>query len=192
MSYGPSTNIWAYTNAASAELFVNGASQGKQNVPALGHVQWSPSFSPGSIEVKAYDKNNQVIATQTVETTGSPASIDLAVEVGTDGIDADAQDAAMISVSIVDANGRVVPTANNKVSFSVTGEGSILGVGNGDPSSHEPDKANYRSAFNGLARVLVQSTMTPGTITLMATSPGLKTNSISVKTVQPMNPYPTL
>jgi len=192
MSYGPSTNIWAYTNAASAELFVNSVSQGKQNVPSLGHVQWSPSYAAGTIMVQAYDSNNKVIATQSIQTTGSPASITLEIEVGAQGIEADAQDAAMIKVSILDSSGRLVPTASNRVSFSVSGEGSILGVGNGDPSSHEPDKANYRSAFNGLARVLVQSTMTPGKITLMATSPGLTSASVTVTTVAPTNPYPIL
>jgi len=192
MTYGPSSSVWVYTNAASAELFVNGASQGKKTVPALGHVEWNPSYAAGSIKVEGYDSSGKVIATETVQSTGSPASIALEVEVGGNGIEADAQDAALIKVSILDSNGRLVPTAGNMVTFSVSGEGSILGVGNGDPSCHEPDKATYRSAFNGLARVLVQSTMTPGKINLMATSPGLTSGSVTVTTVPPSVTYPIL
>jgi hypothetical protein len=192
MTYGPSSQIWVYTNAASAELFVNGVSQGKQNVPKLDHVQWTPTYSPGSIEVKAYSSDGTMIGSQTIDTTGAPSKIALDVEVGGDGIDADGQDAALIKVSVVDSAGRVVPTASNLINFSVSGQGSILGVGNGDPSSHEPDKANYRSAFNGLARVIVQSTQTPGSITLTASSSGLTSAQITVKTVTPAITYPTL
>jgi hypothetical protein len=191
MTFGPSSPVWAYTNAASAELFVNNVSQGKKTVPKLGHLEWSPNYSPGTIEIRAYDSTNKVIATQTVTTTGAPAAIKLEIEAGTQ-IDADGQDAALIKVSIVDAQGNVVPTASNRVTFSVSGAGTILGVGNGDPSSHEPDKANYRSAFNGLARVLVQSTLTPGNINLSATSPGLTSGSISIRTVTPSITYPVL
>jgi len=192
MTFGPSSPVWAYTNAASAELFVNGVSQGKKTVPSLGHVEWTPNYSPGSIEVRGYDSSNKVIATQTIQTTASPAAITLEIEAGSEGIYADGQDAALIKVSIVDSNGRVVPTASNRVTFSVSGQGTILGVGNGDPSSHEPDKANYRSAFNGLARVIVQSNLTPGNINLSASSPGLTSASITVKTVTPIETWPVL
>jgi len=166
--------------------------KGKKTVPHLGHVEWSPNYQAGSIEVRGYDSNNKVIATQTVVTTGAPAAIKLEIEAGTDGIYADGQDAALIAVSIVDSQGNVVPTASNRVSFSVSGQGSILGVGNGDPSSHEPDKANYRSAFNGYARVIVQSTLTPGNINLSASSPGLTSASITVRTMTPPFTYPVL
>ncbi len=60
----------------------------------------------------------------------------------------------------------------------MTGPAKILGVGNGDPSSHEPDKASSRSVFNGLAQVLVQSASEPGPIALTATSPGLESASV--------------
>jgi len=116
------------------------------------------------------------------KTAGSPASIDLIVEplAGKSGIKADGQDVALIRVAILDAQGNIVPTASNEVTFSVSGPGSIFGVGNGDPASHEPDKSNKRSAFNGLARVIVQSTSTAGTITVSATASGLKSASVTV------------
>ena len=50
-----------------------------------------------------------------------------------------------------------MPTANLPVEFEISGPGAIIGVGNGDPTSHEPDKGSKRSLFNGLAQVIVQS-----------------------------------
>jgi beta-galactosidase len=73
-----------------------------------------------------------------------------------------------------DAEGLAVPTAANLIHFDLRGPGRILGVGNGDPSSHEPDKASERKVFNGLAQVIVQSSRQPGTIRLTATAPGLR------------------
>ena len=83
------------------------------------------------------------------------------------------RDVSIVTVAVLDAQGHMVPTATNKMSFSISG-GKIIGVGNGDPSSHEADKASQRAVFNGLAQVIVQSTAKTGRITLTATSPGLK------------------
>jgi beta-galactosidase len=110
----------------------------------------------------------------------SPAKSAFSIVLETDcsELSADETDLSVVTVKIVDSNGRVVPTAGNLVRFSVTGSGKVLGVGNGDPSCHEPDKAGQRSAFNGLCEVLVQTTSTPGTISLQAKSRGLKTAAV--------------
>jgi beta-galactosidase len=83
---------------------------------------------------------------------------------------------------VVDAKGRLVPVAANKIRFSIEGAGKIIGVGNGDPSCHEPDKASERSVFNGLAQVIVQSTKDAGKIKLTAASAGLPSATTSVHT----------
>jgi len=88
----------------------------------------------------------------------------------------------------VDNQGRVVPVANNEVSFTVTGPGKLLGVGSGDPSSHEPDKGTQRKAFNGLVRAIVQASMQSGTITLQASSPGLQSAQITINSNTLLNP----
>ena len=65
----------------------------------------------------------------------------------------------MVSAAIVDTQGNVVPSYSDIVTFRVVnGPGHILGVGNGDPSCHEPNKASWRSAYYGLARAIVQVT----------------------------------
>ena len=70
-----------------------------------------------------------------------------------------------------------MPVADNEIMFSFRA-GKIIGVGNGDPSSHEPDKAHSRRAFNGLCMVIIQSAKEPGEIRLEASSPGLEPASL--------------
>lgn len=88
-------------------------------------------------------------------------------------IAADGHDLAVVEVQIVDAAGRLVPMADSEVTFRLAGRGRIIGVGNGDPSSHEAGKAEFRRAFNGLCMAIVQSTREPGEIRIDAASPGL-------------------
>jgi beta-galactosidase len=83
-------------------------------------------------------------------------------------INADGEDVAILKVEVLDKGGRAIPTAGNKISFKVSGEGALIGVGNGDPNCQESDKEPKRSLFNGLAQVIVQGTRTPGTITVEA------------------------
>jgi beta-galactosidase len=86
----------------------------------------------------------------------------------------------MLEVAVVDSQGRVVPTAGNDVSFSLSGPAAVVGVGNGDPSSHEPDRASRRHAFNGYCLGLIQAKDYDGTVVVKISSPGLKPVSITL------------
>lgn len=85
---------------------------------------------------------------------------------------------------MLDKEGRIMPVADNEIVFQLSGPGKIIGVGNGDPSSHEPDKAHKRRAFNGLCLVIVQSQKEPGEIRLEASSPGLAPATLAIPSVQ--------
>src|SRR5436190_20261179 len=100
------------------------------------------------------------------ETTGKPESIKLSADRTT--IDANGEDIAIVRLEVLDAQGRMVPTAENQISFKVTGEGKLIGVGNGDPNCQESDKEPKRSLFNGLAQLILQARWTSGTITIEA------------------------
>eukprot|EP00727_Mastigamoeba_balamuthi_P006116 m51a1_g2123 putative C-tail anchored protein, Glycoside hydrolase family domain (1594) ;mRNA; f:1670213-1679522 len=144
--------VWAYTNAPVVELFVNGRSQGARQVARNGHASWTVPYEPGTLSAMAYDASGALIASEAIHTTSGPAAITLEAQMnGREAIEADGQDVALVKVAIVDSAGRVVPTASNFLTFSIDGVGSVVGVGNGDPSCHEPDKASTRSAWNGLA-----------------------------------------
>ena len=90
---------------------------------------------------------------------------------------------AILRVEALDSQGRPVPTADNLIHFSVTGDGKLLGVGNGDPNCQESDKEPVRSLFNGLAQLSVQGTKTSGTITVEAHSPEWPPPKLSPATI---------
>ena len=96
-------------------------------------------------------------------------------------ISANGEDVAMFAVEVHDAQGRVVPITDNEVTFRVSGEGRLIGTGNGDPTNQEPDKGSSRKAFSGLCMALVQSMKSAGTITVEASSPGLTQASVTIK-----------
>jgi beta-galactosidase len=96
-------------------------------------------------------------------------------------IKADGSDLSFVTVKVVDANGTLVPHADNLINFQLSGEGSIAGVDNGSQISHEPFKANYRKAFNGMALAIIQAKDKGGRITLKATADGLAPASIVIE-----------
>jgi beta-galactosidase len=164
--------IWCFTNLDRVELFLNGFSVGMRDVKRDSHVAWSVPFAAGTLEARGYKgASTKPVLIERRETTGDATQIVLAVDRAS--IAADGEDLANVEVRITDTEGRVVPTALHPVTFTIDGPGAIIGVGNGDPSSHEPDHGMARSAFNGLCLAIVQSTFDAGAITLRASSPGL-------------------
>ena len=176
---GEKINVWCYGNAARVELFLNGSSLGAKDMPRYRHAEWDVPYAPGTLEARGYDAAGKLIASDKVETTGAPASLKLTTDRTT--LTADGEDLTMIEADVLDAQGRIVPTADDLVTFSVTGAGHVAGVGNGDPSSHEPDKAKQRHAFHGKCLVIVGANEQPGAIRLTAAAPGLNGASLSLK-----------
>lgn len=68
----------------------------------------------------------------------------------------------MVNVSVRDKAGVIVPKAAVRIDFDLMGPGRLIGVGNGDPNGHEPDKASFRTTYNGWAQALVQTSKVPG------------------------------
>ena len=115
-------------------------------------------------------KDGKVVLTAKRETTGAPTSIRLTAD--RTEISADGEDIAVLRVEALDKEGRPVPTASNFIGFKVSGQGKLIGVGNGDPNCQQSDKEPHRSLFNGLAQVIVQSTKEPGEIHIEAVKEG--------------------
>ncbi len=183
---GEEIDLWAYSNCDEVELIVNGKKLGRQPMPKNGHLKWRAVYQPGRVVAYGY-KNGKRIMTQTIETT-KPAYQTVLKADHTEPT-ADGRDVAVITVEVQDKKGRVVPDACPVLTFTLEGEGRILGAGNGDPmfpGQDHPSDANCREftipAFNGLAQVLIQSTPTPSALVLRCQSDGLKTGSINIST----------
>ncbi|SRR5579871_3385932 len=178
-------DVWVNSNADNIELFLNGKSLGKKDMPRNSHLQWTVNYQPGKLEAVGFKNGRQLNAK--VETTGVPVEVVMTPYKTT--MLADGKDVCVINLSVVDREGLEVPDADNMVRFEISGPGKIIGVGNGDPSSHEPDKcmdgAWQRSLFNGRCQVLVQSTSEVGAIHFEAKASNLYSGSTDIITVSP-------
>jgi len=176
---GDTIDVWAYTSCDEVELFLNGRSLGvRQKAEDIFHLVWRVPWESGEVKAIGKDPGKEILE-KTIKTAGEPSKIVLSAD--RDVIHADGSDLSFITVKITDANGIVVPNANNHVQFNIEGAGVIAGVDNGLQTSHESFKADHRNAFNGLCLVIVQSLEKPGIITLTASSEGLEGVSMDIK-----------
>lgn len=172
-------SVWCHSNCERVELFLNGTSLGSKDVPKYGHVEWQVPYTPGKLEAIGYNGDKRT-TTDVVETAGAPVSLRITTDKKI--LSADGEDVILAEISVVDSHGRVVPTADNLVTFKVMGAAArVAGVGNGDASSHEPDRASKRSAFNGYCLAVLQATNSAGRITFTAASPGLASATVTLE-----------
>ena len=134
---GQEVLVQAFSNCKQVELFLNGASLGKQAMKRNSKLSWQVKYSAGTLSATGFDDAGNVMAETRVETTGDATQIQLTPDRRM--INANGEDVAVFTVAALDAQGRIVPVAQNKISFAIEGAGNIIGVGNGDPSCHEPD-----------------------------------------------------
>ena len=180
---GQEIAVWVHSNCERVELFHNGVSLGAKDMKKDSHLAWTVKYALGTIEARGFKGGKQVLTAKR-ETTGAPAKLVLRAD--RREVAADGEDVAMFAVEVQDAEGRLVPVTDNEVTFRVTGQGKLIGTGNGDPTNQEPDHGASRKAFSGMAMAVVQATTEGGNITVEASSPGLTaaTATIAAKVVK--------
>ena len=133
-------------------------------------LRWNNvKYEPGEIKVVVYDAQGNKAGEQTVKTAGKPAKLQLDTWTADESFKADGDDLAFITVSLTDAEGTLIPQADDQLTFEVTGAGSFEAVCNGDATSLESFKAPTMKLFNGQLVVVVRSAKTAGTLTLKVT-----------------------
>lgn len=181
---GKPIDVWVNSNADNVELFLNGKSLGKKQMPKNKHLQWLVNYEPGKLEAIAYRNSKKI--TTSVATTTEPLTIEL--KPSTTKIMANGKDAVVVDVSVKDIDGRLVPDANNLIEFSINDDAQIIGVGNGDPSSHESDKCAtgkwQRTLFNGHCQIILQAGKTNSTIQLKASSTFMQTATLTLQQIK--------
>ncbi len=151
---GEVIRVMALSNTDTVALYLNDKLIGEKPVDPVRMVEWQVKYAPGRLMAVGKKKGVEVVRFA-VETTGEPVALRLTAD--RPNLGGDGADAQPITVEAIDAEGRPVPTTNVEVEFEIEGPGTIIGVGNGDPTSHEPEKGNRRRLFNGLAQVILQS-----------------------------------
>lgn len=196
---GEVTPIFVYTNYPSAELFINGKSQGVRTKDLSVNVynsadsasaadlkrltryrlMWfDTKYEPGTVKVVAYDNNGKAVAEKEICTAGKPYKIELVAD--RKEINADGKDLSFVTVKVVDKKGNLCPTASNQINFKVKGNGKYMAGANGDPTSLESFQKPTMKVFNGMMTAIVVSNEEPGSIILEATAKGLKKGSITI------------
>jgi len=174
---GQEVPVLVTSNAERIVLKLNGRTVGEAAVDRLMGNRFTVPYAPGTLEVIAY-RGGREVARAGHETAGPPVALRLTPARRT--MAGDGEDTQPVTVDAIDARGRHVPTANLPVRFVIDGA-AIIGLGNGDPNSHEPEKGEARSLFNGLAQVIVQTPAAPrGRIVLRASAPGLKPATLAI------------
>lgn len=197
---GEITPIFVYTNYPTAELFINGKSQGKRTKDMSVTVynsadsasaadlkrltryrlMWMDTkYEAGTVKVVAYNENGEVAAEKEIKTAGKPYKIELIPD--RTEITADGKDLSFVTVKVVDKEGNLCPVAANQIKFKVKGNGKYVAGANGDPTSLESFQEPTMKVFNGMMTAIIGSNEIPGTITLEATSKGLKKGSVTIK-----------
>ncbi len=182
---GEVTPVFVYTSYDSAELFINGKSQGiqKKNNDSKQNryrLMWmNVKYEPGTVKVVAYDKNGNAAAQQEIKTAGAPDHLVLKADRNT--IKADDKELSYVTVSVVDKDGNLCPTASNQLKFKVSGKGSYRAACNGDATSLEQFHLPTMKAFSGQLVVLVQSGTEAGDIQLQVSGKGLTKANLTIK-----------
>ncbi|MCH5331940.1 MAG: DUF4982 domain-containing protein [Alistipes sp.] len=190
---GETTPVFVYTNYPSAELFVNGKSQGvrtkdmtvtiENSADSLStatfkrqqryRLMWNDvRYEPGTLRVVAYDADGNPTAEKEVRTAGRPYSIVLKTD--RTNLTADGRDLAFVTVSVVDKDGNPCPSADNEITFKVKGCGVYRAGANGNPASLESFQRPQMKLFSGMMTVLIGSTEDEGEIVVEASARGLK------------------
>ncbi|MDR1644500.1 MAG: DUF4982 domain-containing protein [Tannerellaceae bacterium] len=195
---GEVTPVFVYTNYPSAELFINGVSQGKRtkdasitlanttdSLPSLERqkryrLMWMDTrYTPGTVKVVAYDKDGKAVAEEEVRTAGKPHHIELSAD--RSRLVSDGKDLAFVSVKVVDKDGNLCPDATNQIRFNVRGAGVYRAAANGDPISLELFHEPQMKAFAGQLTAIVQANEQPGSIVLEASAAGLRKAEIALR-----------
>lgn len=194
------TPVFVYTNYPSAELFINGESQGrrtkdlsvtidnsKDSISIANfkrqqryRLMWmNTKYEPGTVKVVAYDKNGKAVAEKEMHTAGKPHHIELIPD--RSQIKADGKDLSFVTVRVVDKNGNLCPLAENEIRFKVKGAGTYRAGANGNPASLESFQLPKMKVFSGMMTAIISSADKPGKITLEATGKGLVKGILNIE-----------
>lgn len=194
---GEVTPVMVYTSLPEAELTVNGRSMGRRHRLSAAEADRAAAegdslallrryrliwddvpYEPGEITVTAYDDNGRAVASESVRTAGKPYALRLDTDCKV--LQADGDDLAYVTVSVVDKDGNECPAENRLVRFYVKGCGSYSAAANGDPTSLDLFHLPQMHLFSGKCTAIVQSTDKPGTVTLRASAKGLRPATIRI------------
>ena len=181
---GDTISVWAYSNCEQVQLIVNGKELEKKYVPQNGHLEWECVYDPGEVKAVGY-KFGKPVMEEIIQTTNEASVVEVTAD--RTEINADGVDVSIVTVCLKDDKGRVVPDACKQLELKTEGNVKILGVGNGDPACHDPERPTDINmhdfkvkSFNGYAQVLIQSQKAAGKASLTVSGERLKASTLAL------------
>ncbi|ACU59306.1 glycoside hydrolase family 2 TIM barrel-domain containing protein [Chitinophaga pinensis] len=176
---GKPLDVTAYTSYEEAELFLNGKSLGRKKAGRENKfmVVWQAPYSPGKLSVIGYNgkkKSKEVV----LQTAGKTTAIKLSAD--RQQVHADGQDLSYVTITLTDADGNISPDAARLLQFSISGPGTIVGVGNANPMSTESCQQLQRKAWRGKCQVIVKADKQAGDIHLTVQGAGLPATTMKI------------
>ena len=178
---GKKIQVHVYTRSQLVKLELNGKVIGEQTVDETKSITatFEVPYEPGTLTARCFD-NGKETASETIKTVGIPASIRMKAD--REVIKADRNDLSYVMVEIIDADGAVIPYADDiLVNFEISGNGKIAGVGNGNPYDLSSFQQPRKKTYQGRCLVILSPGLTAGDIIITAKSDGLKEGSLIVK-----------
>jgi len=181
---GEPVSVLAYSNVDSVSLSLDGQPLGTRTRADAeeGVLRWEVGYAPGTLRAVGY-RDGEAVASHSLATARAPTR--LVLDTDRQSLAADGDDVAHVRAYVVDAEGRVVPSADPVIRFDVSGPGKNIGVGSGDHRSTESFQADRRRALQGRALLFVQSTEEPGTIHVRASAEGLEGAELTISNGRP-------
>lgn len=174
---GKPLRIATYSNCEEVELFLNGKSLGTKRPRDFKNrsATWDVDYAPGTLKAVGKTRGKPV-AQWELRTAGPPSKIVLVAD--KNALASDGEDVAHVEVRIEDAKGVIVPDATLPLTFSVEGEGRLIGLDNGDLWNHESYKGTQMPSRWGRCLAIVQAGQKAGSTKLRVSSPGLPESSV--------------
>lgn len=148
------------------------------------YLTWNVPYADGTITAKAFDEAGREISTEkwagrkSVKTAGSAAR--LTVSVNREKMEANGSDLAYLTVNVEDANGVIVPTAKNRVTFKVEGSGVLAGLDNGVQADHQSFRDDDRAAHAGQLVGIVRAAKNAGSVKVTVSAEGLEPATVEI------------
>lgn len=159
-SPGDVVKVMAYSNCEEVELFVNGSGCGRKKNDPYEQCSWEVEYMPGKIEAVGYYSDGTTVRAER-RTAGKPAALKL--ESPNSAAYRDTKDAVILNITAVDEEGQEAPAASGLIRIRAEG-GELLGMGNGDPNCHVPDKAEEYPLFYGKCQAVVRAGQEAGSL----------------------------
>lgn len=175
------------SNAPVVELFLNGESKGRQSLchaPGSGRqilADYQVPYEPGTLIAVAYTEQGEELARCERKSFGNSARLVLRPE--KTELCADGRDLLFVEISTVDKEGNPVENACDRVHVTVTGQGRLVGLDNGDSTDYDSYKGRSRRLFNGKLLAIIQANTEPGEIRMIVEAPGLSKTELLCNSV---------